>query len=275
MKFLSVLLLLISSTLVLAQEPAPKAKAKGKGKGKGKAKASAVPPRLMMPLTALFPAKDPAKHRDFPDLCVDEATGVWVTYIEHDGQADVLHLARREAAALKHQTAVSRPGVLHQPAIAADGASGVWCFWGQVNSKDVVTLRARRFTKGKLEDEVELAATPDAGNSFADAATDASGRVWVTWQEVRPGASRIWTRHYSPDSSKWGDPIRVSQAKSGGNWEPRLTFAEGKAWIVYDSSEGSEFNLRLASVTAEGQVQDRVLLATPEYEARASISAGR
>ena len=273
MKFLSVLLLLVSSTLAFAQAPVPKANAKAKGKGKAKAGARAIPPRLTMPLTALFPTKDPVKHRDFPDLCVDSATGVWVTYIEHDGQADVLHLAKREAASLKHETAVSQPGVLHHPAIAADGASGVWCFWGQVNAKDVVTLRARRFIKGKLEDEVELAATSDAGNSFADAATDASGRVWVTWQEVRPGASRIWARHYSPDSSKWSEPIRISQAKTGGNWEPRLAFAEGKAWIVYDSSEGSEFNLRLASVTAECQVQDRVLLATPEYEARASISS--
>jgi hypothetical protein len=45
------------------------------------------------------------------------------------------------------------------------------------------------------------------------------------------------------------------------------------AWVVYDSSAGSEFNLRLARVTTDGAVKDRELVATPDYEARAAIAA--
>jgi hypothetical protein len=233
-------------------------------------------PELFASFTARLSSVDEKLHRDFPDVCVDKAGGLWVTYIEHDGIADTLHLTKREGGKLVHQALISQPGVLHQPTITPDGAGGIWCIWGQVNAQDIMTLRARRFTKdGALEDEVELAANATAGASFADAGTDAAGRVWVTWQEVKPGASQIWTRHWSAKETKWSEPVRVSTSKEGGNWEPRLAFTDADAdgaWIAYDSSAGSEFNLRLAHVSTAGEVKDRLLLETPEYEARASIS---
>jgi len=265
-------LLFLPFALLLAQEAQPKGK--GKTKAKGARKAKGMEPRLLAPLAMNLKSSDEKLHRDFPDFCVAKNGESWMTYIENDGNADTLHLARRDGARLVHVAEVSKPGVLHQPAIAADGAGGVWCLWGQVDTQDVMTLRARRFFAGALGQEIVLAASTEAGNTFADAGTDIAGRVWVAWQEVRPGASRIVTRHWSAEVPEWSVPVCVSQAKSGGNWEPRLAFTdEAGAWVAYDCSMGSEFNLRLARVSLDGAVKDQVLLDTPEYEARASISS--
>ncbi|MEN3940379.1 hypothetical protein WJU23_03725 [Prosthecobacter sp. SYSU 5D2] len=275
-------------TLVVAQEKepvadpaAPRAKKQGAGKAtakaKTKAKAKAGPqvaaPAFLVPLGQRYSSKDAALHRDFPDLCI-EGSNIWTVYIEHDGQGDVLCLAKRQGRELAQVARLSQPGVIHQPAIAADGDGGVWCVWAQANEQDVMTLRGRRFAGGKMEAEVELAAEEDAGSSFADAATDAAGRVWVTWQEVKPGASQIWTRYWSPNNKEWSAAVSVSALAEGGNWEPRLAFSDAEsAWIVYDSSAGSEFNLRLAKVKPDGHVKDTLLVQTPDYEARASITA--
>lgn len=263
-----------------AQQPTSETKgdAKGKGKAKSKAKAAAPPqPSFWVPLAQRLKSSDPILHRDFPDFVIAKNLSLWTAYIEHDGQADTLHLATREGAQEWKPVAVmSEPGVIHQPAIAADGENGVWCVWAQVNEKDVMTLRARRFLAGKAEAEIELAAAADAGSSFADAGTDAAGRLWLTWQEVRPGASQIWTRHWSVETKAWSEKIRVStqSTQEGGNWEPRLAFSDSEgAWIVYDSSVGGEFNLRLARVKLDGSVIDKSLVQTPDYEARASIAA--
>lgn len=256
-------LFIVSSVFAPAQQP--------KGKGKG---AAARQPRFMAPLSQHIASSDPVLHRDFPDFVIGKDLRLWTTYVEHDGRSDTLHLATREGKDWKHVAVLSQPGVIHQPAIATDGGSGVWCFWGQVNDREVMTLRARRFTGGQAGEMVELAAKPDAGCSFADAGTDSSGRVWVTWQEVRPGASQIWTRHWSAESGIWSEPVQVSTQKEGGNWEPRLAFTDNEGvWIVYDSSAGSEFNLRLAQVRRDGTVTDKSLVQTPDYEARASIAS--
>jgi len=250
------------------------ADAKTKGKAKGKGQPAVPAPRFTAPVAERLSSFDPARHRDFPDTCLDARGALWTVYVEHDGSADTLHLARGGEGQLVPVARLSEPGVIHQPAVAADGAGGVWAFWGQVNERDVMTLRAARYANDERGGEIELGASADAGNSFADAATDASGRVWVVWQEIRPGASRILAKHWSGEAG-WSDPIRVSDpGADGGHWEPRLAFTDAKgAWVVYDSSAGSEFNLRLARVGLDGVVKDRELVATPDYEARAAIAA--
>jgi hypothetical protein len=265
---LLVCLLLATSTALPAQTSAPKAKAKGKAKA-----LAARQPQFLAPLGQHLTSPDATLHRDFPDLCIGSDTAMWATYIEHDGKADTLHLANRQGSSFISLAAISQPGVIHQPAIANDGTGGVWCVWGQVNAQDVMTLRARRFAKGKLDAEIELAERPEAGSTFVDAGTDTAGRVWVTWQEVKPGASQVLARHWHETQATWSKTIQVSTLKEGGNWEPRLAFTHtDSAWIVYDSSAGSEFNLRLAKVRLDGTVDDRLLVQTPDYEARASIA---
>ncbi len=250
-------------------------KEKGKGKGKGKSKGPApVPaPRFFAPIAERLSSSDAALHRDFPDTCIDGNGRVWTVYVEHDGAGDTLCLGRGEGTGVELAARLSRPGVIHQPAIAADAAGGVWAFWAQVNDRDVMTLRARRHAHGGVGEEIILAASDDAGNSYADAGTDASGRVWVVWQEIRPGNSRVRLKYWTGEAD-WSELIDVSGEGKGGHWEPRLAFTDPEgAWVVYDSSAGSEFNLHLARVAPDGTVKGRELVATPDYEARASIAA--
>jgi hypothetical protein len=250
-----------------------KGRAKAKGQGKGKGPAPVPAPRFFAPLAERLSSVDPTLHRDFPDTCLDGDGRAWTAYVEHAGTGDTLHLAKSEGATVVAVAPLSDPGVIHQPALTADGAGGVWAFWSQVNERDVMTLRARRHTEAGLGETVELAASEDAGNSFADAATDTSGRVWVVWQEIRPGTSRIRLKYWS-EAKGWSETIDVSGEGEGGHWEPRLAFndAEG-GWVVYDSSAGSEFNIHLARVGLDGAVKARELVATPDYEARAAIAA--
>lgn len=269
MKSFVPLLLFLTLSPVMGQEPAPESK----GNGKPKAAPTTVEPEFLAPLAGTRVLSEEGLQLDFPDLAEGTDGSLWTAYLSHDGTADTLRLARHQGGGTLEEHVISSPGVLHQPAVAVDGAGGAWVFWGQLQGDDVMSLRARRTFEGKLGGETTIAALSDAGNSFADAATDPSGRVWVVWQEMQPGASRIRARNWSPDTEAWSDPILLSEA-AGGHWEPRITFtSDGTAWIVYDSSEGGEFNLRLASVTQEGRVRDRTLLATPEYEARAAIAA--
>ena len=214
---------------------------------------------------------DAKRHRDFPNLCLDASGQPWVLYIENDGQTDTLQLARMSGGALEPAVAVSQPGVLHQPALARDGTGGLWCVWGQVDTRNIVTLRARHFVKGQLEPEMTLASS-EASDSFADAGTDAAGRTWVAWQSLRRGQADVFVRWFDSEKNTWSKEIAVSPHE-GGNWEPRLAFSDTKgAWIVYDSSRGGDFNLWLARVALDGSTQERQLTNSPEYEARASIA---
>ena len=215
---------------------------------------------------------DAAVHHDFPDMCLDAAGIPWVVYIEYDGKADVLKLAKKTAAGLECVTAVSAPGVIHQPAIACDGSGGLWCFWGELGARQIVSLHARRWAAGKLDEPIVLAES-DGSDTFADAGTDRAGRVWVVWQSLRRGQGDIFARYYDPQSGRWSVEVAVS-GPEGGSWEPRVAF-DGRdgAWVVFDSSRGNEFNLYLAHVGLDGRSEVKQLTDSPAYEGRASIAA--
>ena len=226
------------------------------------------------PLADRWELADEVAQRDFPAMAVDARGTPWVALIEHDGTSDVVRLARKGDNGLEIVAAVSSAGIAHQPAIAVAGDGAVWCFWGQVDERDVVSLRARRWAQGRLGDEVTIARSA-AGDTFADAGTDHAGRVWVVWQSMRRGQGDIFARWLDAAAGTWSPEIAVSKPE-GGNWEPRIAF-DGKdgAWVVFDSSRGASFDLYLAHVGLDGAVVERTLTSGAEYEARASIGAGK
>lgn len=251
-----------------AEKDAPKAKTKAKGKAKAtKAEASAA---LPSPVGRQWVWAEADHQVDFPSYASDSKGAGWVAAIDHDGKADVLRLARREGDALKPVAVVSTPGVLHQPAVAVDGKGGVWCIWGQVDSRDVMTLRARRWENGKMEPEQTLASSAGS-DTFAHAASDPSGRVWVAWQSMRRGQADVLVRWFDPQMNEWSKEFTASQP-DGGNWEPRVVADKSGAWVVFDSSKGGEFNLHLARVTVKGAVKEHTIVSTPEYEARGDLA---
>ncbi|MBI5775535.1 MAG: hypothetical protein HZA89_17580 [Verrucomicrobia bacterium] len=253
-----------------AEKKAPGKNAAKKAARKGGAETAPLP----SPVKQRWELTDANLHRDFPAMALDAKGSAWIAFIEHDGKADVLKLARKTPGGIETVATLSEPGVVHQPAVTVGADGAVWNFWGQVDARNVVTLRARRFAGGKLDVATTLAESAGS-DTFADAGTDHAGRVWVAWQSLRRGQGDIFTRWLDPESGKWSKEITVSKP-DGGNWEPRLAF-DGKdgAWIAFDSSRGGEFNLYLAHVGLDGRVKEQPLTTSPEYEARASIATAK
>jgi len=206
---------------------------------------------------------------DFPSLCVDASDTPHVAYVKWDGNEDTLHLAKLSGGALTDVLTIGQPGIIHQPALAADGSGTLHVVWSQVNEADIMDLHAAQIRGGKAE-VMKLASSQQGGNAFAKAATDASGRVWVVWQGMRGGLSDVFCRVFDPNEKTWSAEIQVT-TDAGGDWEPCVVFAGRDAWILFDGSRGNEFNLYATKVSAEFQVgQTKRLIATDRYEGRVS-----
>ncbi len=250
------------------EEPVPKKPAEQKAAAKKKSKPELAAVALEEEILAL---KDDERQRDFPVACVDSEGVIWFAYVEHDGQVDRLAIGKRSGEGLESVATLSEPGVIHQPAMTIDGGGTLWAFWGQTGDDDVVHLMARPWKDGEAGDLLTLAQS-GGSDSFADAGTDPEGRAWVTWQTMRAGEGDIYARFFDPEKGAWSNEIAVS-TEEGGDWEPRIAFAGGDAWIVYDSSRGNEFNLHLAKVGTDGPVETFPIGHSPRYEARADIAA--
>ncbi|MCB1233083.1 MAG: hypothetical protein KDN19_22765, partial [Verrucomicrobiae bacterium] len=246
----------------------PKKPAVKKAKGKPKPKPELAIVALDGDVLSL---KNEERQRDFPAACSDAKGGIWFAFVEHDGKADRLLVGKRGGTGLESVATLSEPGVIHQPAIAIDGKGTLWAFWGQTGDDNVVHLMARSLADGKPGELLTLAKSAGS-DTFADAGTDAKGRAWVTWQSMRAGEGDIFSRFYDPAKGEWSDEIAVT-TETGGDWEPRIAFADDAAWIVYDSSRGNEFNLYLAKVTNDGAAETFPVGHSPRYEGRADIAA--
>lgn len=209
---------------------------------------------------------------DFPALAVDAQGAPWVAYVAWDSKEDTLRLAKADGDALSMVTPIGTPGIIHQPALAADGTGAMIMVWSQVNEKDLMDLKAQRVRDGKPESEpVTLAASLNGGNAFAKAATDRAGRVWVAWQGMRGGLGDIFCRVFDPAKNAWSKEIQVTNDPAG-DWEPCVAFDDKDgAWICYDSSRGNEFNVYATRVGLDGAVgETKTLIKTDRYEGRVS-----
>lgn len=210
---------------------------------------------------------------DFAVLAVDADGTPWIAYVEWDGKQDVLRLAKSTADGLAPVAALGKPGIIHQPAIAAAGDGSLVVVWSQVNDKNVMDLKSQRIRNGQPEGkETTLAASPNGGNVFARAAADEAGRVWVVWQGNRGTHGDVFCRTFDAKANQWSAEVQVTD-DAMGDWEPSVAFAGGDdgAWVVYDSSRGNEFNLYANRVGLDGQVgETKTLVKTDRYEGRAT-----
>ncbi|MEM8954411.1 MAG: hypothetical protein AAGD22_09695 [Verrucomicrobiota bacterium] len=223
--------------------------------------------------------RDEMAQRDFPVATVDGKGRLSVAYVEHDGEQDVLWLAKEGGEGLAPMIAVSEPGIIHHPAVATAGDGTIWVIWGQTGEDDIMHLVGRAVSQnGELRDTMELARS-GGSDTFAVAGTDSEGRVWTAWQSMRTGRGQIRCRYFDPGFGGWSTEIVVSEnPPSGeewawGSWEPSIAFdEEGGVWVLYDSSKGNEFNLYLAHIEGEANVTRRSIAASPKYEARGMIT---
>jgi hypothetical protein len=214
---------------------------------------------------------------DFPSVCVDGGGTPHVAYIQWDAKQDTLHVAKLGDGALSDVLTVGQPGIIHQPALAADGAGAVHVVWSQVNDKDVMELKTASLREGKVQGEIAtLASSPNGGNAFAKATADAAGNVWVVWQAMRGTLSDIFCRVYNTKQGAWSKEVEVAN-DPGGDWEPCVAFdGKGGAWICYDSSRGNEFNIYATHLEADFKVgETKKLIATSRYEGRVSAIAAQ
>ncbi len=212
-------------------------------------------------------------QEDFPAMCLDGDGVPWIVYIEYNGKADELKIARKTQSGLQTLGTLAGPGIIHQPAVACDGKGAIWAVWSELDSKNAWHLNARRIVDGKIQAEVVELEGSSGSAIFADAGTDRRGRVWVAWQSFRNALGDIYAKHYDPATGKWSEEIRVTSDKAG-DWEPRLAFGkEDAAWIALDSSRGGTFNVYLARVAPDGKTRIAQLSDSPRYQGRASIAA--
>ena len=193
---------------------------------------------------------------DLPAAVAGKDGKALVAYLEWDGKTDRLILSRETEKGLQQVSGDVAKGVLHKPAITIDGKGTAWVLWGETHKDTTVNLKARSWSKDKGFGTPVSIADSDAAEAFVVAGTDSKGRVWTSWQSFRAGEADVYARFFDPKSAKWSKEIAVATPK-GGDWEPSIAFDQkGHAWIAYDSSRGNEFNLNLAKVDDQGQVQE-------------------
>lgn len=210
---------------------------------------------------------------DFAVTAVDARGTPWIAYVEWDGKQDVLRLAKRTDDGLTPVAALGKPGIIHQPALAAAGDGSLIVVWSQVNEQNLMELKSQRIRDGKPDgDEITLASSADGGNVFARAAADKAGRVWVVWQGNRGTYGDVYCRTFDSQSKQWSTEVRVTDDPLG-DWEPCVAFAgdDDGAWVVYDSSRGNEFNVYATRIGLDGSVgETKTLIQTDRYEGRVS-----
>ncbi len=243
------------------------AAAEGQEKTPGKAQAAGSPPLDISTL------RDAKVQQDYPDLCLDADGTPWLVFIAHDGEADQLKLAKKTSDGLKVVGDLSERGIIHQPRLARDANDRLWAFWSELNDQNVWNLRARQIADGKIAKQAVDVAASEGNDIFCDARADRAGRVWVAWQSLRGKTGDIFARFYDPQKESWSAEFQITQT-AHGEWEPRLAFArDGEAAICFDSAEDGNFDVQLATVSLDGEVQTTAVATSPSYEARSSIAA--
>lgn len=273
-----------SDATAASGRPQSEAKEKPRAKGKAKAKAKAKNRRKR-----IVPEKEPEMplagdivriareglQIDLPAAAVTASGAVLIAAVEWDGETDALRLHRiGDSGGSDTVATLLESAVLHEPALAIDGEGTAWCFFGATHEDDeTVDLLVRSWNHETGLGDLEVLSDSTAAEAFVDAGVDSEGRVWVTWQSFRAGEGDIFARWLDPEAGSWSETIAVSDRK-GGDWEPEIAFDEsGKAWVLYDSSRGNEFDLYLARVDPEGTVEEFPVGHSDRYEARGSIVA--
>lgn len=163
-------------------------------------------------------------------------------------------------------------------AIAVDGDDRTWVFWGEKRDAFFeVWARARH--DGKLGEPTRV--STNEGNAHSPVATtDASGRVWVSWQGVHEDVFGIFVARQRPDGT-FGPPELVS-ARGASSWAPAIAAtppgADGDARVavVWDTYAKGDYDLWLREYDLEGRARDAVAAANdPNYQARASAAYDR
>ncbi len=256
---------------VNAQNTNQKAKKNKKQKNQKKKDKSAIfnaranpPGGMVEPFASL---NKPAVHEDFSAMCLDSDGNPVVAWVEHDGNKDMLKLARVVNGKFSKAQVISTKATKNvlQPSLAREENGRIWVFWSQLESG-----QWRLYRRSLTGDGADVVAADSGNHVFADAKTDRKGRVWVVWQNLRMGSSRIHAGLIDGNTRK----IRRFEIHGERDWEPRLAFGNGdEALIVHDSYRNGDYDLFLTRLKPNGEHSVQPIVATDHYEARGSAVA--
>ncbi|MBL9132520.1 MAG: hypothetical protein JNG86_15050, partial [Verrucomicrobiaceae bacterium] len=211
------------------------------------------------------------KWSDFPALATDGSGVPHVAFVQWDGEKDALKVAKLTDGALSEVLTIGEPGIIHQPSIATDRKGVLHVFWSQVSNENLMELWTAEISQGKIEAEpYTIASVPNGGSVFPKSSTDPEGNVWVVWQGIHGQPSDIFCRVFDANAKGWSREIQVTN-DAAGDWEPCVAFAGGKAWVVFDSARGNEFNIYATPIGDDLRAGEaKQLIATDRYEGRVS-----
>ena len=207
------------------------------------------------------------RDEDYPALCAAKDGSLWLAWIEFDGRADVLRVARWKEDTRTDFDPIAGPGDLYRAAIAEhDGR--IWVVWPEQRSGNW-DLHARSHSAEGWSTTVRL--TESRYPDWQPRLRSGAGRLWLAWQgsrKTREGVdSEIWLRFF--ENGAWAEPVNVSNHPSN-DWEPALVTGDGKAFVAWDSYRNGNYDIFLAE--SDGKEDTiRPIVAGPNLQIRADL----
>ncbi|MBI5684083.1 MAG: hypothetical protein HZC54_03290 [Verrucomicrobia bacterium] len=167
-------------------------------------------------------------------------------------------------------------GDVYRPALALDGAGRAWVFYSSHVNPDANLdhgnweLMARCYADGKLDKPVNVSNSP--GPDFAPAAaTDASGKIVVTWMSGRGQSFDIFAA--TQDGDKFGAPVAIA-ATPANEWDPAIAAdKKGNVAIAWDTYEKGDHDICVALRGADGAFGKATpVAATLDFEVRPAVA---
>ena len=252
-RFLAALCVIAFSFCVSAQESSKKQKNKKTKKNLIKNNAIA-PGGLHQPVASW----NPPGHQDFCSMCLDADGKPAIVMISHNGKRDTLKVSRLVDGQLTKPTTIPTKGDLYQPAIVRLANGKLRVYWSELQNGDWNIL-ARDLGSQK---NASVIAKGQGSDIFLHAATDSQGRPWVVWQSFAGTFSDLHAR--TPE----GKIIAIT-THAKGDWEPRITFGPNdEAFVLFDSYRRGDYDVYLATISANGDKEIIPVAQTDRYEAR-------
>lgn len=209
------------------------------------------------------------RDEDYPALLSARDESLWLSWIEFDGRADVLRVARWKDDTWTDFGRIAGPGDLYR-AEMAEHDDQIWVVWPQQREENW-DLYARTYSSDGWSGTSRLTSSlyPDWNHQIA---SDHSGRLWLAWQggqsDGEKGNSEVFLRFF--ENGTWSRPLNISN-HSANDWEPALVVEPGKAYIGWDSYRYGNYDVMLARSDGTTISSVRPIAATSKMEVRVDL----
>lgn len=173
---------------------------------------------------------------------------------------------------------------LYRPAVAIDGDGKVWVFYSAHLHPDAdgdygdweLMARAYDPAAGKFGEAIDLSNAPGS-DFFPAAATDSTGRVWVTWVGGRAANFSVFATHQTGHT--FAPAARLTKA-AADEWEPAIAADKnGNVTVAWDTYQKGDYDIYMAKAGPDGAFgAPAPVAATLGFEVRPSLAydgAGR